>query len=505
MAQKQRMTRRIVSLWFPKLGIDRLARRMRHDWDKLPVVVIAETGNRVFVTDLNTEAEQAGIAPGMALADARTLSPGLITHPAEPAADAMFLNQLARWCRRFTPVVALEAPDGLYLDVTGCARLYKGEANLMAAIAAETAGLGLTARLGLADTAGAARALAHYGKNGTIAAPGKAREAIQDLSVAALRLDGDTVATLKRLGLNRIGSLYPLASASLAKRFGEATLTRLRQALGIVPEPLDPLPFTPPFVARMGFAEPIALSDDVKAALDILTARLCKRLEREQFGCRRLVFTLHRVDNSSQSITAGTSEPVARPEHLTFLIEEHLDTLDAGFGIERAEVRMPVVEPRSETSLTFSEGARPLALPALLDRLGNRIGFDKVLRFSPAETHIPERAFIAQAAAYAGSGAGCWPKLTRPARLLARPQLLDTVTDDGFTLHGRQHRIVTREGPERITPEWWWDDPAWGLAPRDYWSVADADGRRFWIYRTLKVAHPPQPHETRWYLHGLFQ
>ena len=116
----------------------------------------------------------------------------------------------------------------------------------MAAIAAETAGLGLTARLGLADTAGAARALAHYGPNGTIAPQGKAREAIQDLPVAALRLDGDTAATLKRLGLDRIGSLYPLASAALAKRFGEATLTRLRQALGIVPEPLDPLPFTPP-------------------------------------------------------------------------------------------------------------------------------------------------------------------------------------------------------------------------------------------------------------------
>ena len=357
----------------------------------------------------------------------------------------------------------------------------------------------------MADTAGAARALAHYGANGTIAPPGKAREAIQDLSVAALRLDGDTAATLKRLGLDRIGSLYPLASAALAKRFGEATLTRLRQALGIVPEPLAPLPFTPPFVARMGFAEPIALSDDVKAALDILTARLCRRLEREQLGCRRLVFTLHRVDNSSQSIAAGTSEPVARPEHLTFLIEEHLDTLDAGFGIERAEVRMPVVEPRAEAALSFSEGARPVALPALLDRLGNRIGFDKVLRFSPADSHIPERAFTAHAAAYAAGEARTWPKLVRPARLLAHPQLLEAVTDHGFTLHGRAHRIVTREGPERITPEWWWDDPAWGPAPRDYWSVADEDGRRFWIYRTVKAAHPPLSHETRWYLHGLFQ
>ena len=167
---------------------------------------------------------------------------------------------------------------------------------------------------------------------------------------------------------------------------------------------------------------------------------------------------------------------------------------------------MPVVEPRTESSLSFSEGARPVALPALLDRIGNRIGFDKVLRFSPADTHIPERAFICPCrrllrAAKPGPGPSssgpraCWPIRNCSKR--------SPITASRFM--AAQHRIVTREGPERITPEWWWDDPAWGPAPRDYWSVADEDGRRFWIYRTLKAAPPPMSHETRWYLHGLFQ
>ena len=474
---------------------------MRHDWQALPVAIVTETGNRVLVAAVNTSAEQEGITPGMALADARTLYPGLGVEPADPAADARFLKYLARWCRRFTPVVALAPPDGLYLDVTGCARLFKGEANLMAALETQIADLGIDARLGLADTAGAAWALSHYGESGTIAAPGKAREAIKALPVAALRVDADTSATLKRLGLDRIAALLPLPSAAIARRFGEATLTRLRQALGIVPEPLDPLPFRPAYRAAMGFPEPIALIEDLKAALDILAARLCERLERERLGCRRLVFTIFRVDNSTQAITAGTSQPAARPEHLTFLIEEHLDELDAGFGIERVELRMPVVEPRASVALRLSEAAEPVALPALIDRLGNRLGFDQVLRFTPADTHIPERAFQANAAAYCQPGASTWTKLPRPVRLLERPQQLAEVTPEAFSLHGRVHQIRRREGPERIMPEWWWDDPEWLSGPRDYWCIEDGDGRCLWVYRT--PARPPKP-GADWYLHGVF-
>lgn len=476
---------------------------MRHDWNGYhePLAIVAETGNRILVSAVNAQAEREGVAPGLTLADARTLYPGLATCPVDPAADAAFLNRLARWCRRFTPVVALSPPDGITLDVTGCARLFKGEANLMTALGTGIAALGVEAHIALADTPGAAWAIARYGENGTIAPEGKAREAIRALPVAALRIDADTAATCKRLGLDRIESLFPLASAAITRRFGEATLTRLRQALGIAPEPLDPLPFRPPFQAAMGFPEPIATSNDVKAALDLLTARLCLRLNREQLGCRRLVFTISRVDGSTQSITAGTSQAVARPEHLTFLIEEHLDELDAGFGIERVQLRMPVVEPRAELSLRLSDVAEPVALPALIDRLGNRIGFDNVQRFAPAESHIPERAFTARAAAYCAQETQSWPRLTRPLRLLERPQPLDHMTLESFSLHGRSHDIRHRDGPERIMPEWWWDDPVWQSGPRDYWRIEDADGLNLWVYRTPNTHARPG---DRWYLHGVF-
>lgn len=500
------MTRRIVSIWFPKLSIDRLARTMRHDWRGSPKALVAETGNRILVAAVNGEAEQAGIAPGMALADARALEPALMTEPIDPRADAALLERLARWCTRFTPMVALDAPDGLFLDITGCARLFRGEANLMRALEARLPTLGMRAACALADTPGAAWALARYGRHegahGPIAPAGRARECLRGLPVAGLRIGADTAAVLARLGLDTIGALYPLPSSALARRFGRTTLERLRQALGAASEPLDMLTFRPPHVARMGFAEPIALTQDVAAALDILTARLCHRLDRERLGCRRIVFTIGRVDGTTQSIVAGTAQPVSRPEHLARLVAEHLDSLDAGFGIEHAWLSMPLVEPREDVALTFADGAVSLALPALLDRLGNRIGFENVRSFTPADTHIPERAFTAHAAAWAArTGPHDWPGPARPVRLLTHPEPLDEVTAQGFRLHGRPHAIAWREGPERIEPDWWWDDPAWRTGPRDYWRICDAQGAYLWIFKAAPAARGLGP---RWFLHGMF-
>ena len=50
---------------------------------------------------------------------------------ADEAADAKTLNAIADWCDRFTPLVALDPPHGLFLDITGCAHLFGGEAAMM--------------------------------------------------------------------------------------------------------------------------------------------------------------------------------------------------------------------------------------------------------------------------------------------------------------------------------------------------------------------------------------
>ncbi len=481
--------------------MDRLARTMRHDWRPGPCVIVVETGNRVLVAGVNDDAAEAGIAPGMTLADARTLEPALTTHPSDPRADAKFLSRLARWCTRFTPLIALDGPDSLILNVTGCARLFRGEDNLMHEIAERLPGLGVHARIALADTGGTASALARCGENGAIATPGRTRDALRDLPVEGLRLGGDVCATLKRLGLDRIGDLFPLPSSAIAKRFGRTSYERLARALGAAPEAFDYLTFSPPYVARMGFPEPIGTTEDVAAALDMLTARLCTRLAREGRGCRRLTFSIERVDGTTQTIVAGTSAPVAEPAHLTRLIAEHLDELDAGFGIERTELTMPVTEPRAPATLTLTDGAVSTGLAALLDRLGNRIGFDHVLSFAPADSHIPERAVMAEAAAHAAPSHHVWPDAHRPARLLTHPEPLSGMSETEFLWKGVPHTIARREGPERITAEWWWDDPAWRSGPRDYWCVEDVDGRRFWIYRTRPQA-PGLP--ARWFLHGFF-
>ena len=40
-------------------------------------------------------------------------------------------SDIADWCDRFTPLVALDPPHGLFLDITGCAHLFGGEAALL--------------------------------------------------------------------------------------------------------------------------------------------------------------------------------------------------------------------------------------------------------------------------------------------------------------------------------------------------------------------------------------
>src|SRR3546814_11258041 len=68
----------------------------------------------------------------MPLADARALVPGLRTAPADAAEDARVLAGLADWCGRYTPWVATDGGDGLFLEITGCAHLFDGESRLRA-------------------------------------------------------------------------------------------------------------------------------------------------------------------------------------------------------------------------------------------------------------------------------------------------------------------------------------------------------------------------------------
>ena len=481
------------------------------------------------------------------MADARALEPALRVVDAALAADARALTALADWCGRYSPWTApsgLEAggAGGVWLDVTGCAHLFGGEAALLADLLRRIRATGYTAQAAIADTPGAAWAVARFGEDAgigplgaivppdAIVPPGDQAAVLAALPVAALRLTPAQREDLDRLGLRRIGALLALPRAGLAARFGNALPRRLDQALGHVDEPISPRRPAPVLRLRLAFPEPVAQLDAVKEAARRLLAAMDQRLEATGRGARRLELALYRTSGQVDTVAAGTSRPSRAPDHLMRLLAEQLDRLPETGALDSLVDLVILAVQRSEPLTAAQDafaddparrGADPAALAALVDRLSSRLGAASVIQLQARESHVPERAQVAVPAparplggnAVAGPLAAAPPGPTapRPPRLLPRPELVTAVApvpDDPpvlFRWRGRVHRVVRADGPERIGPEWW--RTAADTMTRDYYRIEDTQGQRFWLYRHGLYrpgsegggAAAPQ-----WYLHGLF-
>jgi protein ImuB len=493
--------------------------------------VLAATGHGTQrVTAADPLAADAGIRPGMVLADARAMLPGLEIRPADPAADDRALRRLADWCRRYSPWTAPDGNDGVRLDISGCAHLFGGEGGLLDDLVARLDGFGLTARAAIADSLGAAWAVARFGPvPRRVIRPAAAADVLADLPVTALRLPEKVAADLARLGLRRIGDVCEVPRDALAPRFGDIVARRLDQALGRLDEPVAAMAPAPRFAVRLAFAEPIGHADDIARAARQLADDLCRDLGRHGHGARRVELALYLAEGTVRRIAVGCSRPSRDPVHLMRLLSEHLPALEAGFGADLMTLAAPVSEPMAaeQAGLRRLDGdadmpasasvlARSLNDPdlgRLVDRIGNRLGTVNVARIVPRQSHLPERAARA-VAPLAPGGDEPWPdwRVPRPVLLLPIPQPVEAVAEvpDGppvlFRWRGASHRVCRADGPERIAPEWW-HAHATAVADlagetRDYYRVEDTEGRRFWLYRLgLFGAAPRVP---RWYLHGLF-
>jgi protein ImuB len=528
-----------MSLYLPRWAMERRAGSSAEPAHK-PAVLAVSIGSRRLVSAVNPAAEAQGILPGLALADARAQLPGLAVAPADPEGDAAALLRLAQWCGRYSPWTAPHGSDAILLDITGCAHLAGGEDRLGAELHERLARRGVTARIGIADTIGGAWAMARAGAQPvSVIAPGEIKAVLAPLPVRALRLDQGMLAALQRLGLNRIGELYPLPRADLAKRFDAALLERLDEALGEGREALSPLAPAPPRWTRRRFAEPIATAEDIAATTRLLLEALCRQLADEALGARLLVLTLYRVDGESASLAIGTARPSRDAAHLMRLFAERLEQIDPGLGIEDVVLAAKTVErlearqlPLPTSSIPscpglagastnrFLEkqkfvGGPPKAghddlvcsddVAILIDRLANRLGARQVGRLLPHDAHLPERAqrFVF---AFAPDGGKSWDEAKpRPVRLLLRPEPIEAIApvpDDPplmFRWRRRLHRVARAEGPERILGEWWRGAREAQLL-RDYYQVEDEHGRRYWLFRS--GLYRPET-RSRWFLHGL--
>jgi protein ImuB len=510
-----------------------------------PFALVDKGPHGLSLSALNDAARAAGLYRGQSHADARAILPSLITAPAEPERDLAMLRRLALWAERFSPSVSVDARvaghEGLMLDMTGGAHLFGGEAALLAEIRARLAAAGVPARLAMADTPAAAWALARFTATPDPIAPaGRTREALADLPVEGLRLEAEALTLLKRFGLKRIGDLYTLPRAGLARRFrgadGLRVVERLDQALGILNEAMTPERPAPLYRIWTPFAEPVTATEGVGFHLPRLAAALCDQLARAGQGARRLSLTGFRVDGRATRIEAGLSAPSAAPDHLIRLLKEKgLDALDLGFGIDALMLSADLAEPMTAHQKTLSPALRggegrvrgvsppplssaerscapiePLTLPsprkrgessdlasspedlaALIDRLRARLGEGAVRRPRSRDSWIPERSEIWVAATPEAPETGIAADRPRPILLLERPEPVATLADlpDGaparFTWRRVSRRVVKAEGPEQLSAEWWRADPnaARPARTRDYYRVEDDQGRRYWLFR----------------------
>jgi protein ImuB len=473
-------------------------------------------------------AAQSGLYPGMPVAQAQALVPDLTVQEARPEDDMAALRRLAGWCLRYAPLVAAAPPDGVWIDVTGSAHLQGGETRLLRDLVSRLLVQGFSARAAVADTPGAAHALARFGAQEITVVPaggpssggrkaglaqmppstGGQEAALARLPLAALRLPQETLDGLRLMGIEQIGALAALPRAPLVRRFGALVTTRLDQAFGRVAETIEP-EFPPELLqARLTFVEPLLTAEAFAVVIDRLTATVCSVMERSGHGARRLDLLFERVDGTVQAIRIGTARASRDVRHLARLLRERIERVDPGLGVEAMRLvvpRMDVLVPvQSAARLTAADGEEPDIAP-LIDRLANRLGAQRVYRVAPVDSAVPERS-VRQVQAQA---VATWPAdLPRPVRLLDPPQpveamaLLPDHPPMAFTWRRVRHRVRRADGPERIAGEWW-KRGGETRSVRDYFRVEDEDGHRYWLFRRGDGENGITG-DMRWFLHGFF-
>ncbi|MGV1951044.1 Y-family DNA polymerase [Agrobacterium vitis] len=501
---------RVVSIYLPTLPIDRIRRDNPSIPADQPLVVVTRSGTKRWLSAVDTNAAKLGLRIGMPAAKAQALMQGLMMVDADPAADAAKLEQLTVWAlSQYSPVVAIDAPDGIVMDTEGADHLQGGEEIMLSALVNRFRSNGLMATAVVADTWGAAHALARSTRNEILVVPvGGVEETVRRLPISLLRITPDVVDGLRTLGFRYIDDLIKTPRAPLILRFGADLGRRLDQMLGHVREPIDPIRLVEIVEVNRAFAEPIGASETIAKYIGRLVKQLCGELQTKGLGVRRADLIVHRVDNTIQALRVGTAKPVRDVVWLTKLLKDRIERIDPGFGIEKLSLAATMVEPLDDRQVISSLAEEPITdITALIDVLGNR-GTQRIYRIAPVASDVPERSV--QRVSPVGEETGfSWPTIwPRPIRMLAHPERIECMAllpdhpPVWIKWRGKRHRVNRADGPERIFGEWW-SRPNEMMAVRDYFTVEDESGERFWIFRRGDGVDP-ETGSHQWFMHGLF-
>ena len=499
------MSKRFISIWFRHLRTDWYARR-QPEYKEIPFILATADHGRMLISAVNIAAEKEGLYIGMVVADARAIVPALQVIDDRPELSNKLLKGIAEWCIRFTPIVGIDGDNGLLMDVSGCSHLWGSEKDYMADIYRRLRQFEYDVTLAIADTIGAAWAIARFGSGSKIIARGQQKASLLHLPPSCLRLDFATSERLEKLGLRQVKNFIDLPRPSLRRRFGEDILLRLDQAVGTQEEWVCPVNPIEPYHERLPCIEPIVTRTGIEIGLTRLLEDLCHRLQLDQKGLRTAALRCYRLDGKIEQIEIGTNRPTTNSTHLFKLFEIKLDSIEPALGIELFTLDASKVESLStvqENLWEINSGLNNVELAELLDRIGGKIGSNLIHRYIPDQHYWPERSFKI-ANSINDKPAAAWKSgRPRPIQLLSIPQPIEVTAPIPdyppmmFRYKGQLHKIVKADGPERIEQEWWLQDGQ----HRDYYYVENEEGKRYWLFRS---GHYDTAKSYQWFLHGFF-
>lgn len=495
---------------------------------------------------VDSEAAGKTLRTGQNLADARAIIPGLTAREIDRAQLEAAFADFADWHSNASPLVAvltdMSAFSDLVLDITGVAHLFGGELEMLGELLTRLRELGYAVSGAIASTIGAAWAVSHFARS-QVVPPDQTGEALETLSVAALRLTQPQITGLTQMGLKQIGQLRGRDRKALQARFGGSLLQRLDQAYGGLEERMTPrLPLAERYAERR-FADPIGLMDDVLMTAHDLAIQLAIRLESEGLGAQTFHLFLYRVDHKVMTLSINSGRPIRDAAHIARLFADRSERLqgdyDAGFGVDMIRLAASSVSPLDATQLgVFETRDGREGLGHLYDRMSSRLGALAVVRSKFVNTHIPERAVKLEpviARMMDDPHAAPDQNLTRPLRLLPVPEPITVFAQvpDGppnsMVWRRVSYKFVKASGPERLGVEWWRTGERLQLVPsenhqkgleviapapdalqaryqegehsRDYYIGEDSSGRRFWLFRQGLFGFASK---LDWFMQGFF-
>lgn len=485
-----------------KLTIDQ-----RAQWMAQPFVVLDQNRQR-HVLVANAMAQRHGVRAGHTLNAALALCAQLKYTARDRSAEIALLRALATWAQRYTPVVSIEAPNELLLEVRGSLRLFGGVQQFIHKVQRELQERHMSAVMVLSPTARASLCLARCmtmthadACNAVVATPRQLRTALASLPLACLYWPADVELRMRQCGVTQIGELWRLPRADLARRIGKRHLHELDALLGKQVEVRSSFKQILPYSERVLLDFEIISTSLLEPVLLHAFQRLQLHLRERNLALARLyIELLHRPADNKPYITRlqlGLATPSGEMQRMAVVLREQLSGLQLIAPVQTIKLHAPRLLAAQGISQDLLAGVtqhRPAQsqtdlLARLLERLQARLGTPAVRCLQLHADHRPECA-----QSFKPAGLEITPAMPvfpaglslRPLWLLSAPLLLGCGSRPPT-----EWQIV--QGPERIETGWWDAKPI----RRDYYIARHRNHARGWLFKDLL-----KPSE--WYLHGWF-